>query len=157
MNRVCRVCGIEKPLTTEFYYKKSRSEELRTYCKECGKENNNKFSNKKQNEFGASISYEKQFPVPYKLIYGIVDNNNNVVYIGESKQGPARLHTHLSGKKTTAKQFHNHEISLEELKKYSYVVLWDGTDKSKQDRLLLEAVLIQSLRPKYNKQWQQED
>ena len=116
-----------------------------SYCVKC-----KEYMAKKANTVRGERN-RKNFPAPDKAIYGIIDENKNIVYVGESKTTPYRLYRHFNSGEgnTTLHEYRN--------KDWSYVILWDGTDKSKQDRLLLEAVLIQSLRPKYNKQWQQED
>ena len=143
-DRLCK-CG---------YYGKDFAQ-TSSECRPC-KSISNKKINDKHNKINQSpenrtSTYRRYFDVPDKLIYGIVDENKNVVYIGESKRGSYRLYRHFNAGEgnTTLHKYRNEN--------WSYIILWDGTDFSKQDRLMLEAVLIQSLRPKYNKQWQQED
>ena len=93
------------------------------------------------------------YPAPDKAIYAIF-RDEKLLYIGESKKTSFRLFQHLNGHKNRT---NFDSFTKEELDKLSYKILWDGTNNSKSDRLMLEAVLIQSLRPEMNKQWQQED
>ena len=125
------------------------SDGLKGYCKFCHKSDNDA-SNPRHNQ-----SNEK-YPAPDKAIYGIFDGEM-LVYIGESKRTTKRLYQHLSGVNAGSKMFHNGELSKEELTEFSYKILWDGTDFDKQERLFREAVLIQALKPKYNKQWKQDE
>ena len=130
---------------TEFYKNKAADDGLKSYCKFCSKTQNDL-----TNPDHVTREYKK-YPVPDKIIYGIVDNNKNIVYVGETKNGPKRLMEHLT------QNCKNAPCREADRTGWSYVVIWDGTNHSKQDRLMLEAVLIQSLRPKYNKQWNQDD
>ena len=121
-------------------------------CRPC-KALKNKKSNDNNNPKQYATAYKK-YPAPMKAIYAIFDGTE-LLYIGESRVTPKRLDGHFNA--TTGNNTNFVDVPLEVRAKWDYKILWDGTDHSKQDRLLLEAVLIQSLRPKYNKQWQQED
>lgn len=116
------------------------------YCDDCRKDMRKHDSSSVREEY-----HKKDFNVPAKSIYALLDENRTIVYIGESIRTSKRLSEHLAGYKgrSSVAGFVN------EL--WSYIILWDGTSESKQDRLLKEAVLIQVLKPKYNKQWNQED
>ena len=149
MSKYCKYCDSYKELN-EFHKQKSSKDGRQAMCKPCRKHSNK--TNPTQVNRGAwGVQYKKKYPVPEKIIYGIVDSDNNVVYIGESKRGPFRLYCHLETNKEMT------SLSEYDRTGWSYVVLWDGTNHSKQDRLMLESVLIHSLRPKYNKQWNQDD
>ena len=89
MNRVCNTCGIEKPLTLQFFYKHPKKECLRNRCKDCWKPHYKKMHNKMHNNF------KDRYPAPEKGIYGLIENNM-LVYIGESKRMSRRLYDHFN-------------------------------------------------------------
>ena len=88
------------------------------------------------------------YPAPREAIYGLF-LHQQLIYVGESQKTSCRLADHMRFKKRSALV----DLPEYERKFVSYKILWDGTNKSKQDRLMLESVLIHSLRPEYNKQW----
>ena len=143
MNKKCARCRKEFP--EKDYEFKLNGKDRHSCCKKCVEYKNNILNPNRNN------APMRNYPSPLKAIYGIIDENKKIVYIGESKNTPFRLYRHFNSGKgnTTLHEYRND--------KWSYVILWDGTDYNKQDRLLREAVLIQTLRPKYNKQWQQDD
>ena len=147
MSKICGKCKIKLPLES-FHNMRSSEDGKQAWCKECIKANTAQHTNTKPERNQKAKGFES---VPNKVIYGIVDGNKNLVYVGESKVAQNRLWKHFNSNSV------NTCLAEHRQDDWSYIILWDGTDFSKQDRLMLEAVLIQSLRPKYNKQWNQDD
>ena len=99
---------------------------------------------------GKTNQYGKTYPAPGKSIYGLFNSEDILSYVGESKCTPYRLYCHLGANNGALKD-------LDSIEGYHYKILWDGTDKTRQDRLMAESVLIHTLRPVLNKQWQKDD
>ena len=120
-------------------------------CRVC-KADKNKITNDKHdtNKTRLERAFLK-YPAPVKCIYSIY-KHENLVYIGETKRGSERLLEHFQQNPVNSVLHEKGNVN-----QFSYKILWDGTDYSKQERLMRESVLIQALKPKYNKQWNQED
>ena len=157
MNKICGKCNrpegsVSNKMGEIRFTKLKKDGSLYAYCDYCKNymENEIKFNKNNPERSVTHESYYKRYPVNQKSIYGLIDKDKNVVYIGESRRKPYRLYCHLNVNNGALRE-------LDDISEFSYIILWDGTDYSKQERLLREAVLIQSLKPKYNKQWNQED
>ena len=149
-DKYCLSCEMNKPMD-DFHNYKLSSDGKQPVCKECKNKKYNVKSNAEHPERNdKEKAHSKAFPSPMKAIYGLFNPDGLLVYVGESKCTPYRLYCHLKANNGALKE-------LDDITGYHYKILWDGTDKTRQDRMMVEAVLIHSLRPKFNKQWQKND
>ena len=92
---------------------------------------------------------EKHFPVPNNIVYIIKNESNEIIYIGESVNGPRRLAEHFSSCKV--KSFHKGQFKQKFTRKfwtYEFIEV-----NSKRDRLIKEIELEFKHQPKFNKRW----
>ena len=106
----CTKCGIDKPLTAEYYHRdSSRSSGFQSLCKVCRAEyrQNNKekilkykaeyYQNNKEKILKQRAEYhiQKKAEQP-ACVYQIVNSVNNKIYIGETTRGELRWKEHLT-------------------------------------------------------------
>ena len=110
----------------------SRKDNMQLACKPCTRKHGSdeKKSNNVVNRF-------KKYPTPQNYIYSIFNKlTNEIVYIGKATIGPKRMYQHLSGIKTTAKQFwkigKKEILFKEEIFDFWYNILEDSKDLSIQ-------------------------
>lgn len=93
--------------------------------------------------------HNKEFPVPMEIVYIIKDETGEVIYIGESVNGPRRLAEHFGYDKSKA--FHKGQFKKEYCKEFwTYEVIETFT---KEERLIKEIELEFKYQPKFNKRW----
>ena len=93
--------------------------------------------------------HKKEFPVPMEIVYIIKDETGEVIYIGESVNGPRRLAEHFGYDKSKA--FHKGQFKKEYCKEFwTYEVIETFT---KEERLIKEIELEFKYQPKFNKRW----
>jgi len=94
--------------------------------------------------------FNKEFPVPMEVVYVIKDENGEVIYVGESINGPRRLAEHFCYDKSKA--FHKGQFKKSFCKEFwTYEVI---EVSCKKERLIKEIELEFKYKPKYNKRWQ---
>lgn len=92
---------------------------------------------------------EKYFPVPYNIVYMIKDEYNDIIYIGETTNGPKRLAEHFGW--DNSKSFHKGQFKREyclEFWTYEFIETY-----SKEERLIKEIELEFKYEPRYNSRW----
>ena len=90
------------------------------------------------------------FPVPKEIVYIIKDEKGDIIYVGETVNGPRRLAEHFGYDKSKA--FHKGQFKKAYCKEFwTYEVV---ETFSKQERLIKEIELEFKHEPKYNKRWQ---
>ena len=93
--------------------------------------------------------HNKEFPVPMEIVYIIKDETGEVIYIGESVNGPRRLAEHFGYDKSKA--FHKGQFKKEYCKEFwTYDVIETFT---KEERLIKGIELEFKYQPKFNKRW----
>lgn len=93
--------------------------------------------------------FEKDFPVPRQIVYIIKDENEEIIYVGETVNGPRRLAEHFGYDKTKA--FHKGQFKKQYCKEFwTYEVIETFT---KEERLIKEIELEFKYQPKFNKRW----
>ena len=95
-----------------------------------------------------ALAYSSEFPIPAISVYAFKEGDE-IVYIGSSKNAPARLRDHFYGVKNTAHSFMKNLNPLQRKKKYSWDVMWFGD--SLDDARWNEKELIKLHQPKFNK------
>ena len=108
-------------------------------------------SNKRRKTVRKAIQnkFEKEFPVPHQIVYIIKDENEEVIYVGETVNGPRRLAEHFGYDKTKA--FHKGQFKKDfcnEFWTYEIIEVF-----SKKERLIKEIELEFLHQPKFNKRW----
>ena len=94
--------------------------------------------------------FNKEFPVPMEIVYIIKDVDGEIIYVGETVNGPRRLAEHFGYDKSKA--FHKGQFKKAYCKEFwTYEVI---ETFSKQERLIKEIELEFKHEPKYNKRWQ---
>jgi predicted GIY-YIG superfamily endonuclease len=94
--------------------------------------------------------FNKEFPVSMEIVYIIKDETGEIIYVGESVNGPRRLAEHFGYDKSKA--FHKGQFKKAYCKEFwTYEVI---ETISKQERLIKEIELEFKHEPKYNKRWQ---
>ena len=94
--------------------------------------------------------FNKEFPVVMEIVYIIKDETDEVIYVGETVNGPRRLAEHFGYDKSKA--FHKGQFKKAYCKEFwTYEVI---ATFSKQERLIKEIELEFKHEPKYNKRWQ---
>ena len=94
--------------------------------------------------------FNKEFPVPMEIVYIIKDVDGEIIYVGETVNGPRRLAEHFSYDKSKA--FHKGQFNKAYCKEFwTYEVI---ETFNKQERLIKEIELEFKHQPKYNKRWQ---
>tara|TARA_R110000823_G_scaffold157461_1_gene288188 strand:+ start:274 stop:837 length:564 start_codon:yes stop_codon:yes gene_type:complete len=109
----CPKCGIDKPLTAEYYHRNSsRPSGFRSQCKVCkSKQHAEYYQNNKekiaktkaeyrQNNKERALKYAAEYRIQKKTeqpacVYQIVNSVNNKIYIGETTRGELRWNEHL--------------------------------------------------------------
>ena len=134
----CTVCARE--LNVEMYTKNNfKKDGLQDQCRDCTAESNSR------NVAKARLKY----PIPYDICVYAFKRDDEVVYIGESKDTPLRVYEHLD--KTSEKSiFHINGITRFDRKlNYTWHILWYGD--TREDAKHQEKILIQIHQPKFNK------
>ena len=94
--------------------------------------------------------FNKEFPVPMEIVYIIKDETGEVIYVGESINGPRRLAEHFGYDKSKA--FHKGQFKKSFCKEFwTYEVI---EVSCKKERLIKEIELEFKHEPKYKKRWQ---
>jgi len=94
--------------------------------------------------------FNKEFPVPMEIVYIIKDVDGEIIYVGETVNGPRRLAEHFGYDKSKA--FHKGQFNKAYCKEFwTYEVI---ETFNKQERLIKEIELEFKHQPKYNKRWQ---
>jgi predicted GIY-YIG superfamily endonuclease len=94
--------------------------------------------------------FNKEFPVPMEIVYIIKDVDGEIIYVGETVNGPRRLAEHFGYDKSKA--FHKGQFKRAYCKEFwTYEVI---ETFNKQERLIKEIELEFKHQPKYNKRWQ---
>jgi len=94
--------------------------------------------------------FSLSFPVPKEIVYIIKDEKGDIIYVGETVNGPRRLAEHFGYDKSKA--FHKGQFKKAYCKEFwTYEVV---ETFSKQERLIKEIELEFKHEPKYNKRWQ---
>ena len=94
--------------------------------------------------------FNKEFPVAMEIVYIIKDETDDIIYVGETVNGPRRLAEHFGYDKSKA--FHKGQFKKAYCKEFwTYEVI---ETFSKQERLIKEIELEFKHEPKYNKRWQ---
>ena len=97
-----------------------------------------------------STLFNKEFPVAMEIVYIIKDETGEIIYVGETVNGPRRLAEHFGYDKSKA--FHKGQFKKAYCKEFwTYEVI---ETFSKQERLIKEIELEFKHKPKYNKRWQ---
>ena len=94
--------------------------------------------------------HNKEFPVPMEIVYIIKDETGEIIYVGETTNGPRRLAEHFGYDKSKA--FHKGQFKKAYCKEFWTYEVIETT--SKQERLIKEIELEFKHEPKYNKRWQ---
>jgi predicted GIY-YIG superfamily endonuclease len=94
--------------------------------------------------------FDKEFPVPMEIVYIIKDETGEIIYVGESVNGPRRLAEHFGYDKSKA--FHKGQFKKAYCKEFWTYEFIETTNK--QERLIKEIELEFKHEPKYNKRWQ---
>jgi len=94
--------------------------------------------------------FNKEFPVAMEIVYIIKDETDEIIYVGETVNGPRRLAEHFGYDKSKA--FHKGQFKKAYCKEFwTYEVI---ETFSKQERLIKEIELEFKHEPKYNRRWQ---
>jgi predicted GIY-YIG superfamily endonuclease len=92
---------------------------------------------------------EKHFPVPHNIAYSIKDETGEVIYVGETANGPKRLAEHFSSCKV--KSFHKGQFKQAYAREFWTYEVFEC--KNKRDRLIKEIELEFEIQPRFNKRW----
>lgn len=94
--------------------------------------------------------FDKEFPVAMEIVYIIKDETDEIIYVGETVNGPRRLAEHFGYDKSKA--FHKGQFKKAYCKEFwTYEVI---ETFSKKERLIKEIELEFKHEPKYNRRWQ---
>ena len=92
---------------------------------------------------------EKHFPVAHNIAYSIKDETGEVIYVGETANGPKRLAEHFSSCKV--KSFHKGQFKQKYTREFWTYEVFEC--ENKRDRLIKEIELEFKLKPRFNKRW----
>ena len=93
--------------------------------------------------------FNREFPVPMQIVYIIKDENKDIIYVGETVNGPRRLSEHFGYDKSKA--FHKGQFKKQYCREFwTYEVIETFT---KEERLIKEIELEFKYQPKFNKRW----
>jgi predicted GIY-YIG superfamily endonuclease len=92
---------------------------------------------------------EKHFPIAHNIAYLIKDETGEVIYVGETANGPKRLAEHFSSCKV--KSFHKGQFKQKYTREFWTYEVFEC--KNKRDRLIKEIELEFKLKPRFNKRW----
>ena len=85
-----------------------------------------------------------------EIVYIIKDETGEIIYVGETTNGPRRLAEHFGYDKSKA--FHKGQFKKAYCKEFWTYEVIETTNK--QERLIKEIELEFKHEPKYNKRWQ---
>jgi len=91
----------------------------------------------------------KHFPVAENIAYLIKDETGEVIYVGETSNGPKRLAEHFSSCK--CKSFHKGQFKQKFTREFWTYEVFECKDK--RERLIKEIELEFEIQPKFNKRW----
>jgi len=155
----CTKCGIEKPLTAEYYYRDSLSSSgFRSWCKVCKNEynaeyhQNNKEAIAKQQAERTSHPENKKRKAEYDAerhkeaknnqpacVYQIVNSVNNKIYIGQTMQGVLRWKNHLKALRNGSTGKWNPNLQADFNKFGEDAFKWSIIKEYPKDKKLLES------------------
>ena len=146
----CTKCGIEKPLTAEYYYRdSSKSSGFQSQCKVCRAEyrqnNKEKIAEHYQNNKERLLKYAAEYRQNKKAeqpacVYQIENSVNNKIYIGETTVGEIRWKQHLIDLR--GNRHPNHKLQADFDKFGEEVFSWSIIKEYPKDKdtLLLEEI-----------------
>jgi len=91
----------------------------------------------------------KHFPVAENIVYSIKDETGEVIYVGETVNGPRRLSEHFSSCKV--KSFHKGQFKQKFTREFWTYEVFECRDK--RERLIKEIELEFRFQPRFNKRW----
>ena len=140
MVKKCTKCREEKDLDL-FRIQSSNKDGRHSWCKKCYNEVYSK---------NRHLSHSREYSGHRNMVYGFKENDE-FVYIGETKNGGFRIWEHYNDK---VKSFCKELSPFERQLKYKFHVLWYGDND--EYRKYQEKELIKLHKPKYNKTWVKE-
>ena len=139
----CPKCGIDKPLTAEYYHRHTHSSTgFHSHCKVCRSKITTKYyQNNKEEIIKQTAEYRQNIKNKQPgCVYQIVNSVNDKIYIGETTRGELRWKEHL---KSLRGNYHpNHKLQADFDKFGEEVFSWSIIEEYPKDKdtLLLEEI-----------------
>ena len=135
----CTKCGIEKPLTPEYYHRhSSKPSDFEAQCKPCTAKRGAEYRQNNKEKI-AEYRQNKKAEQP-ACVYQIVNSVNNKIYIGETIRGELRWKEHLINLR--GNRHPNHKLQADFDKFGEEVFSWSIIKEYPKDKdtLLLEEI-----------------
>jgi predicted GIY-YIG superfamily endonuclease len=134
----CTKCGIEKPLTAEYYYRYPMNLRFISHCRVC--RSKAKAEYRQNNKEKIAEYYQNKKAEQPACVYQIVNCVNDKIYIGETTRGEIRWEQHLIDLR--GNRHRNHELQADFNKFGKVVFSWSIIEEYPKDKdtLLLEEI-----------------
>ena len=144
--KVCAMNGCAEGEDRSFgivtFNKRKRNGDVYSVCDHC---HDNAYRNARKRMKGSHYGIKHN-----NCVYAFI-KDNEIVYIGSSRNTPHRMYQHLGTKRDTGAHVFNEMNLLQRSKDLSWVILWHGEDGDDDSRIHQEKLNIQLHQPKFNK------